>query len=98
VRKVIVRAVLPAGAPDELELLRERAQVLARRGRKEMRDPVDGVERPGRRVVRREVEQGQDPVHVDEQDRFVRALQRIRHESVREALGFRFRANVRGRG
>src|SRR5215210_3121001 len=67
--QILVGPLLPAGAPDELESLRKDPQVLAGGGRKVMRDAVYRKERARWTFVHMEAEQGDDPVHVDEQPR-----------------------------
>jgi hypothetical protein len=65
---VLLRALLPAGAPGALERGREPVEVAGGAEREEVGDAVDGGgEQPGRGRAR-EAEQGEHAVDVDEQD------------------------------
>jgi hypothetical protein len=66
--EVLVRLLLPAGAPHRLERVGEQTKVFACGGRKEMSDAVDHLEAPCRRRMLREAEQRDHAVNVDEQD------------------------------
>jgi hypothetical protein len=55
-RQVLVRLLLPAGAPHQLEVLGQDAQVLAGRGRKVVVDAVHRLEAPRWTGVRVEAE------------------------------------------
>src|SRR4051794_9447214 len=65
--EVLVRLLLPAGAPHRLERVRQQTKVFARRGRKEVGDAVYHLEASSRPRVLREAEQRDHPVDVDEQ-------------------------------
>jgi hypothetical protein len=82
VGQVVVGAVLPPRAPDDLVQAVERMQVLGGVVRKEMNDAVDLVPAAtsGDRA-RIEPEQAQHAVDVDEQQRFVPCLQQLCSDS-----------------
>ena len=67
--EVLVGALLPAGAPDEFEMGLQGAQVLARGGRKVMRNAVDGQEGPIWTSVQIPPEQGDDAVDIQQKQR-----------------------------
>ena len=68
--QVLVRLLLPAGAPDEVEIGAERLQVPGRGGRNQVRRPVH--EHPGSRwtLIGREAEERDDAIDVDQEQRF----------------------------
>ncbi len=77
-RQVLVRLLLPAGAPDEVEIGAERLQVPGRGGRNQVGRPVD--EHPGTRwtLIGRESEERDDAIDVDQEHRFAGVLRQSR--------------------
>ena len=63
--QVLIRTILPAGAPDALEVGGQTRQVLTRLSREQVRDPVDHVEPTCRRFGFIEAEKGDHSINVD---------------------------------
>ena len=67
--QVLVGPLLPPGAPDQLEVILEAAQVSPGGGRQVVPDALDVVKASRRPLVGREAVERDDPVHVDHQER-----------------------------
>src|SRR5690242_1405232 len=73
--EVLIRSVLPAAAPDRVELGRQRQQVLARAGGKEVRETVHGHVNAWWTVVLPKTPERDDAVDVTKEQWFLAHLQ-----------------------